>query len=504
MADKSPTEILPYGAQQDAGDEVKSKPSKPNTLKKLPKEEPLEEETGSGYYDILLVGRTGMGKSSTADKVMVINTPAIPKQEQQARPVAESGGRPQKTKLAKEAKKKKKKSNKLHEIDDTHREKVQYENVTGWIISNDPDEQENFNTRIKNIIFCRQTSEEIQPHANIDNLRNDKDLNDDVYKSSRSCQLLINEDSMIQILDAPGFFSPDFMEGTSNASDSNLAIVRHIVCIQALAGLRFKRILYFLPTPGPLKRADRTMQEEIQKMVKFFGVSIFKQMVLVGTAQKDITDATDIPRERKFKAERLEESREYFHEALVREFKEKGKNVARLPKPPIIFIAMTDTCEDILHMIISAKIDNDSDNGFKLEFNANTCFRCGIETGMKEDKTLIAEYRGPGAAPWVDALPYEQTFCHPSMQSKYTTRSVFRGLARMFLFKWKFSEELCVSCNKAPGAMGCEKVFTMYEEEGYEPIEVNHTYEIDKPRVRKAVQPETETSTITNTAIQNN
>ncbi len=493
MADNNSIRIISNGALQDSGnkttgDEVKRKPPKQSQDGSLQQGVPpkVEGDVDSGYYDILVVGRTGMGKSSTVDKLMVLNTTATPEQNQQdlaAQPAPVDNGTP---KGLKQTTKKKKK--KMDKTEDGHREKMQCENVTGWIISEDQKEQEYFDIRIKNIVFSRQTNADKEPHNNVDELRNCEDYKDTVYRSSRSCQLLINEESKIQILDSPGFFSADLMEGASDTNESNLAVVRHIVRLQALAGLKFKRVLYFLPQPGPLKRADRAMQAEIQDMVKFFGVSIFKQMVLVATAAEGITEATDMSRERKFSTKCLKQSRYFFHEALVREFKEKKKDTAGLPTPPIIFITMTDTCEEILHMITSAEVD--SNTGLQLEFNANTCCQCGIEIGTKEDDTLMAEYRGPGEAPWINALPYDETSCHPLMESKYTARSFFRGLARMFLFEWKFSEEQCISCYNGPAAKGCCKVHTMYEEDGYEPIEVNHTNEIDKPKIRRKVKTE--------------
>ena len=530
MAEFSRTEISTASQQTieyntDTDDEVKTKP---DNKQQYSLEEPPEAEAATDYYyDILVVGKTGMGKSSTVDKVMVPNTPVvtIPKQEhdeietsdlhrsniQIVSSTAAQNNRQRRGEVVNSRKPLKKTSTDqkrgsgieevsgahgenrgLDESLDMHRDKTQWENLTGWVLSTDQDEHANFLIRLKNIIFCRQTYEK-EPHINVDELRNADDLRESVYKSSRSCQLLTNENSRIQILDTPGFFSADFMEGATNTKDSNLAVVRHIVRIQALAGLRFQRVLYFLPT-GPLKRADRVIQQEIQEMVKFFGVSIFKRMVLVGTAASHTSEDLSLSTEQKFPAKKLEQSRNLFCEALVREYQEKRKDTTRLPRPPIILITMTDTCEQILDKITSADIENDSNDGLKLEFNTNTCCRCGIETGVQEDDTLMAEYRGPGEAPWSNAIPYKQSLCHPYMHSTYTARSVFRGFARLLLLEWNFSEEKCISCHKGPGAQGCKQVNTIYEENGYQPIKVDHTYNMDTKRARASIESSSETS----------
>ena len=525
MAEASPTEISTASQQtiecdtSDTDNEVKTKPD--NTQQYSTAEEATEY-----YYDILVVGKTGMGKSSTVDKVMVPNTPVvISKQElveietsdlhrsniQTLSPTAAQNDRHRRGEALNSRKPLKKTSTdqkrgsgkekvgaahgENRELDDSldmHRDKTQWENLTGWVLSTDQGEQANFEIRIKNIVFCRQTYEK-PPHINIDELRNDDQLQESVYRSSRTCQLLTNEDSKIQILDTPGFFSADFMEGATNTKDSNLAIVRHIVRIQALAALRFQRVLYFLPT-GPLKRADRVIQLEIQEMVKFFGVSIFKRMVLVGTAASHTSEDLSLSTEQKFPAKRLVQSRKFFYDALVREYQEKRKDTTGLPKPPIIFIAMTDTCEQILDKITSADIESDGNDGLKLEFNTNTCCRCGIETGVKEDDTLMAEYRAPGEVPWINAIPYNQSLCHPYMNSIYTPRSVFRGLARLFLLELNFSEDKCISCEKSPGAQGCKNVNTIYKEDGYQPIKVDHTYNMDTKRARAGIESSSDTS----------
>ena len=418
------------------GDEVRRKPTSRST-----KTAPGTTHS-TGYYDILVVGRTGKGKSSTVDKLMVPNS-----RQQTICPPSDSSQRSGASQ-----------SEAVDPIIDTTGE-IQYKNLRARILSTKADDYENAGKRLKNIVFCREANNPI------DRLRNDKDLAG-VYCPSKLCELLTNEDSKIRALDAPGFFSEDLIEGCASVDESHLATVRHILRIQALEGMRFKRVLYFLSDTQ--ERGDRVMQQEIQNMVKFFDTSIFKCMVLVATIAQHISVATDFPRERKFPQEVLKKCRENFQKAFRREFEHRRDGSEKLPEPPIIFIAMTDTCQDIVKNILSAPVQ---DNTYLLEFNSGTCSKCNIEFSEK-----LCEYRKRGEKPWTNASPYEETSCHPRIMPLHTPKSVLIGIFKIFIFKWKFTEEVCISCKKKPGYLGCCRVRTEYQQShSTEKIVVKHS-----------------------------
>ena len=69
---------------------------------------------------------------------------------------------------------------------------------------------------------------------------------------------------------------------TATVAQANLSIMRQIVRLQAHRDLVFNRVLYFLPR-GVLEKADGTVQEEIKVMRYFFGDSIFEVMIMVAT-----------------------------------------------------------------------------------------------------------------------------------------------------------------------------------------------------------------------------
>ena len=109
---------------------------------------------------------------------------------------------------------------------------------------------------------------------------------DAVISTSGSCELYSNDDAKLRILDTPGFQSSNALEqdkGTATAYQANLGIMRQILRIQAQHGLVFNRVLYFLPGRGALERADAVVQEEIKVMKYFFGHSIFEIMIIVAT-----------------------------------------------------------------------------------------------------------------------------------------------------------------------------------------------------------------------------
>lgn len=297
-----------------------------------------------------------------------------------------------------------------------------YENYTGWLLCADENRSEQLSkttTRLKNIKFCQSL---LDSHKEIDRMRSDELNPEDLYCSTKYCELLFNEASRLRVLDIPGFHSEKHFEGAINTAESNLSIVRNIVHIQVVAGVRFRRVLYFVMCP--VERSDRVMQGEISQMVQYFGKSIFRRMVIIAIIASHISEDNDINREKKFPPKVLEKTKQKFQEALKREFDEKGLDSSGLPEPPIIAVAMTDTCEDILNAVTSAWIQEDS--SLQLEFNPNSCIRCSMTIG-----TLKNDLKKPMACSanksWSQPIPYSESTCHPRMVPKYSAVVLFSG-----------------------------------------------------------------------------
>ena len=432
-------------------------------------EPPPFSEPDSDHHDILVLGRTGTGKSSTVDKLLVPNTQDTTENSQahsftSKHPVDFNPYRPHSYKPQRKRE---------PENEDEHRAKVQHENLSAWVLSDDPDDQANTDVRLKNIVFCRQIEES---HQQIDKNRED-DCYRKVYGSSRTCQLLTNDDSNIHVLDTPGFFSPDLVGGAKTEEESNLAIIRQIVYIQTAAGLRFRRVLYFLQT-GTLKRSDRVLQQEVRCIVKFFEKSIFTCMVLVGTVDDQFSQDSSKSNKQKFPPNKVEASRRFFHEAVMREYKEQKEDDSDIPVPPMIFIAMTDTCEEILQKVMSAPVENDQ--GLQVKFRSRICTRCCAEIGHVEGENFVCTYRDSTGQ--LNTVPYNESTCHPQLLPKVTAKAFFRGLAELFVLKWHFTEEQCINpdCKQGPGSPGCKRVLTEYAGDGQvDSITVKHTDKMD-------------------------
>ena len=156
-----------------------------------------------------------------------------------------------------------------------------------------------------------------------------------------------------------------------------------------------------------------------------------------------------------------------------------NEDITDLPTPPMIFVAMSDTCEEILHKVMPTPVK--VDNGLQLRFQRKTCVRCAIEIGSKEEK-LVCTYTCSNTNEQT-TVPYDDSTCHPRMVPKFTVESFFRGLAGLFHLRWHFTEERCINpdCKQEPGSLGCKRVRSRYEAEGYnDSIIVDHTDTLDK------------------------
>ena len=329
---------------------------------------------------------------------------------------------------------------------------IKYKNLGNLVQSTDPAEHESAVKRLFNIERCTQQS---KPHIEVNEIRKVVDKLS-MYGDTKSCQLLTNNHSKIRALDTPGFFSWETDRNIDE--DVNFAIVQDIIYVQAIANLRIQRILYFLPQTGPLRRVDQTLLSEIHKLVKFFGLAIFKSMVLIATAPVYISEKSTLVTEDKFPTEELRTTQEYFHEGLKKVFEVREEDIEGLVEPPIVFIVKTDTCEEILEKVMSVPVE--SNDELQIKFNSKTCRRCAMEIGIKGDEHLICEYRRPGEAPWVDAIPYNKSYCHPKMQERRIRWPL--EIIRFFGFEWHFTEFVCANpeCKKGPGSFGCMQVGT--------------------------------------------
>ena len=379
------------------------------------------------YYDIMIIGRTGMGKSTTADKLVIANPSGrdCPGEQHSNEEIT----------------------------------KTTMSDLSLWLVSSFDGEEK---VRLKGLMECRSSD---NPHEEVDRMYTS------ASESTKTCQLISNETTKVRILDVPGFFGDSGPSGGSEASLEEIArgaaasaraIMRDILRIQATMQLQFKRIIYFLPVRGPLERSQKVLQMELEQMVHYFGKSIFDCMVLIATVTPDVYQFIP-PGVIPFSDREYAKTRKNFQSTIGRVL---PKDVLPKDKPPIVFLSMHDTCEHILKKTVDAPVITD---GMRLKFHYKTCIRCGIKArilGEGEEKIKVA------CCVDQDFIPYEESLCHPMIVPKYwKITKIIGGLAHLatgnkFAGKWpdfdNGDDEICIECMQVPGTRGCRRINSKY------------------------------------------
>ena len=414
------------------------------------------------YYDIMILGTTGQGKTTTADKLLIANPGKIdyksvyPNEEPRV---------------------------------DHSKQQLTIQDLSMWLIPNDQHALDRITTRLKNLAFYRVLD---NPHKEVNQSHAGKML---VNERTRSCELLSNETTRVRVLDIPGFLcavrdANQQVSGiTSKAMATHLGTMRSILQIQAAMAMKFKRILYFLPCRDTLQILNAALQEELKIMEYYFGRSIFKKMVLVATlgpaTYKVVSEK--IPLE--FPIEELEISRSTFHEALKSLIPESKADQplkddqqrlnqpkpAGTPNPSIIFISLRDTCESILNKVQEAEVNGEE--GLQLQLSSTVCSRCPMTIGeRKRERVAVTRKKD-----WSQAILYENSLCHPLIVPKYTTQEKMAYKVRGLILgdKHDLHKEKCHNCGKEPGTDGCLPVGSTYNV-GEESLIVDHTCVVEE------------------------
>ena len=421
----------------------------------IPSEDPrelAELKKYDDYFDIMLIGKTGLGKTTTADKILLANTTGRGYREEQRQKKKEET-----LSLAKSAIK----ASGVSQIQD----------LSMWLISNDIGDLDSVEKRLKNLVFCRLMQ---NPHEEINRLREDSEV-------TRFCELLSNDTSKVRVLDVPGFFGPevdivarDILERAEAIAISNLQIMRNILHIKAAYHFKFNRIVYFLPEQGVLRRNNQILQMEIQTMEAYFGRSIFECMVVAATHDRSAYESFPKDAATLFSPKDYETTKVHLQQAMRSVF----GDFIDVPRPPVEFLSYRDTCETIVSTIKNAKVIRE---GVQLTFNSSTCARCNIRlkrvkanlfSAKKVDKdkdTDVVMCLHPGS---LIEMPYNDTSCHPMIIPKYSIlQRILGGIAHVILPsksiregwpRFRTLEEICIACGGNPGSTGCRRVRHLY------------------------------------------
>lgn len=177
----------------------------------------IEDGTISNYYDMMIIDKTGIGKSTTSDKLVMANRDGHDHREA-VQPNAIQPG-----------------------------ERLVVDDLCIWSISDADGELERVWAHLENLLGFAQN-----PNASIDSYYNSDD------KTTLRAQLISNDVTNVRVLDVPGFFGDTAYDRPTgdtpgDVARSGLAIMRQVLCVQEAMKLNFKRIIYFIPERGPLE-----------------------------------------------------------------------------------------------------------------------------------------------------------------------------------------------------------------------------------------------------------
>lgn len=416
------------------------------------------------YYDILVIGRTGMGKSTTVDKLLIAKLPGT---QHPAAP-AEEGGQDWQEEAVPSL--------------SPDGAKLHCGDMIMWLISDERFAEEKVSMRLKNLVFFRSVE---NSHKEINNSR-DSGMN--IYESTTQCELLSNETTKIRVLDVPGFFgrdaageARDLHEMAKASQETDLSMMRKVLRIKRVHCLNFNRVVYFLPKTGSLNRTSQDLILEIGIMEKYFNRAIFDNMVVVATMPSEFYDGNNNESYDLFaNAAKFEETKWHLQEAIRRIFRDSED----VPEPPLIFISLFDTCEAVLRKVQLAQVKQER---IQLQLSRSICSRCGakiFKEGKDEAKAMLCV-----SAHHSGIIAEEESTCHPMLVPKYSTVVKFLGgiahliTLRRFVGRWPSFESMdeeCVGCKQPPSSHGCVQVggkFLLCGEE----IVVRHSTSVFEP-----------------------
>ena len=398
------------------------------------------------YFDIMLVGMTGQGKSTMADKLLAANPGKL------------------KYVLPEEFN--------LRQGD----ARIWLEDISMWQL-HEGDESGVVETHLKALVNSRTKP---KPHVEVNNLRDPKKK---ILASTSFCQVFSNDTTKVRILDVPGFEDEKAFSSTSqaaaqtsqpnrlyqaaiNITASNFGIMRNIIRIQSALGMCFRRVVYFIPSRGPLERANAVLEQQLQQLEYAFGHSVFECMVAVATIPRRYS----LREEETMPQDDIEQCKHFFQVALENVI---GPNEAK-PEVPIIFVSLAESCESILGKIKGAGVSRD---GLELTFNPSTCANCGVKIGSFEEKGVICSTpQDPNGS-----IPYDESTCHPAFKRSllsYLGRRIKDAISRKWpSYKWEY----CVECDKRPGEPGCLRIGQKHRVWWGKTYSVEHTSEVTDP-----------------------
>ena len=307
------------------------------------------------------------------------------------------------------------------------------------------------------------------------------DASEGTNSATKGCAVITNKATGFRVMDTRGFAPSDVRTDVYLA---NLRIVREVVSVSTALGLKFQRVLYFMPEREIPNRADAYLQEELAVLWHFFGNVVFQNMVIVVTvAPRNKTQKTNFVDE--FGEPAKKRLKSIFMDALKNAI--KTREDAALPCcPTIVFIPPTASNIAVAEIVRNAEVCEPT--GINLVFRKTTCCKCAsvIYIKRQQDRASIV-----GVEEEYESIKCpEESHCHPVLIPKHSrvvkivgtvVHIALLGVVRAYEF-WQEervipsyfgkTDEKCENCGSAPNIKGCIKVGHMYGE-----LKVVHEHE---------------------------
>ena len=286
--------------------------------------------------------------------------------------------------------------------------------------------------------------------------------------TTKGCEIVANKTLGISVLDVQGFADSDECKDVG-VYRGNLEIIRKMMYAQAGQGIKFNRVIYFLPCRHIPERADGNLQEELKVLYHFFGDEIFNRMIIVITksyldsgADFELTQAM------------IDHIKRVFLQAL-----RLATDSTLATCPPIVYISLNDDGSTVRKKFSRADVLTKSELSFKIL--SNTCINCAakiqvVNTRNESFRIVIDPSDGRNTR-------YEDSLCHPAFIPKHSRMKKFIGGISIILTLGASkvlnvpgffnSEEVCLNCKKSPRTGGCCTVNTEFSTESVK-ILVNH------------------------------
>ena len=279
---------------------------------------------------------------------------------------------------------------------------------------------------------------------------------------TNTCELQVNEKTMVRVLDTPRFFD---MSNTI-VYETNLQILR-LICrwveqqdSQAHDKMKVRRVIYFLPKRGVLEKPSGILQEELRAMYHFFGADIFKCMVVIATNHRRFQKV-------RFSEEDLSETRATLGLAIKMATHDNVMDV-----PPVVYVGLHDIGDHILSIIKGARVLKDDVFIVPAKLLEDVCPRCSAliryADGPPEKRHIVGIINPKNGS----LEPYRNSSCHPYIVPRYSTaKKVIGGFAHVATVgvglmvekvagvntwpSFTNTDEICYYCKCPRGSGGC-------------------------------------------------